>query len=199
MSALAGVLLVVAYNMSEWRSFRSILRGSLFDIAILLTTFFLTILVDLTVAIEVGIILSSLLFMKRMADAGNMNLSRDIDSDIIEDYSHLHPDIRIYEISGPLFFGSAKQYAEVIKTAGKSGKILIIRMRHVPFIDTTGLHNFREALNTLIGSGTKIIISGVNQGVQADLDKARISFMVGRANIFDSFEEALKKANQMMT
>lgn len=197
MSALAGVLIVVAYNMSEWRSFVSILRGSVFDILILLTTFVLTVLVDLTVAIEIGVVLSSLLFMKRMADVGNKTLSLDIDSDLIEDYSSLDPEISVYEISGPLFFASAKQYAEVLKVAGRRGRILIIRMRHVPFIDATGLHNFNEALRTLKSSGTRIILSGVHPEVQKVLDKNRISFLVGKANVCDSFESALVRAKNL--
>jgi len=113
MPCLAGILIVVAYNMSEWRSFRSILKGSVFDIIILLTTFFLTILVDLTVAIEVGVILSALLFMKRMSDMG-LNLPEDVDNDLMDKYEKLPKQISVYEISGPLFFGSAKSYTEII-------------------------------------------------------------------------------------
>jgi SulP family sulfate permease len=128
MSVLAGVLIIVAYNMSEWRSFMSILHSSSFDIIILFSTFLLTIFVDLTVAIEIGIVLSALLFMRRMSKLGPA-LSDEIDTDLISDYSDLPKDFSVYEISGPLFFASAKQYTEVIKILGLSSKILIIRMR----------------------------------------------------------------------
>ncbi|HSM47066.1 MAG TPA: SulP family inorganic anion transporter, partial [Draconibacterium sp.] len=127
MASLAGILITVAYNMSEWRTFRSILKSSVFDILVLLTTFFLTVLVDLTVAIEVGVVLSAILFMKRMADMGKTIPTR-IDSDVIEDYSKVAKGIGIYEISGPLFFASAKEYCEVLKSVGFENKLIIIRM-----------------------------------------------------------------------
>lgn len=190
MSVLAGVLIVVAYNMSEWRSFRSILRGSVFDSIVLLVTFLLTVLVDLTIAIEVGVVLSALLFMRRMANI-HENIPAEIDSDLVDDYSHIPKGISVYEISGPFFFASAKQYTEVLKEIGFKSKILIIRMRHVPFIDSTGLHNFKEAIKTLKGSGVKIILSGVNESVLTCLKKSYILDLIGETNIFDTFEDAL--------
>lgn len=197
MSCLAGILILVAYNMSEWRSFISILRGSAFDIIILLTTFFLTVLVDLTVAIQIGIVLSAILFMKRMADNGQAILKEN-ESDIIENYGYLPKGIEIYEISGPFFFGAAKHYSEVLKGHSSSTKVLIIRMRYVPFIDSTGIHNFKEAIHVLKGSGKKIILSGVQPEVRKELDKARISFLIGKANIFDNFDAALEKAKLLV-
>ncbi|MFH1001145.1 MAG: SulP family inorganic anion transporter [Bacteroidota bacterium] len=190
MSVLAGVLIVVGYNMSEWRSFRSILRGSVFDSIVLLVTFLLTVLVDLTIAIEVGVVLSALLFMRRMANI-HENIPAEIDSDLVDDYSHIPKGISVYEISGPFFFASAKQYTEVLKEIGFKSKILIIRMRHVPFIDSTGLHNFKEAIKTLKGSGVEIILSGVNGSVLTCLKKSYILDLIGEANIFDTFEDAL--------
>ncbi len=195
MSCLAGILIVVAYNMSEWRTFRSILKGSVFDVLVLITTFFLTVLVDLTVAIEVGVVLSALLFMKRMADLGK-SIPVVVDTDIIEDYSKLPKDIGIYEISGPLFFASAKQYCEVLKSTGLKSKIIIIRMRHVPFIDSTGLHNLSEALKILKDSGIKVILSGVNKKVKEDLNKSDIFDIVGREFVFESFDKALEEAQK---
>lgn len=196
MSVLAGILIVVAYNMSEWRTFRSILKGSVFDVLVLLTTFFLTVLVDLTVAIEVGVVLSAILFMKRMADMGNV-IPETIDSDVIDDYSKLPPEIGIYEISGPLFFASAKEYCEVLKSMGFKNKLIIIRMRHVPFVDATGLHNFKGALRILKDSGTSVVLSGVNDVVCEDLKKSGIHEMVGKENIFPSFDLALAAATTM--
>ncbi|NLP56740.1 SulP family inorganic anion transporter [Lutibacter sp. B1] len=197
MSVLAGVLIIVAYNMSEWRTFRSILHSSSFDIIILFSTFLLTVLVDLTVAIEVGIVLSALLFMRRMSKMG-ANLPENIDNDLIEDYSSLPKDFSIYEISGPLFFASAKQYAEVIKNLGFTSKILIIRMRHVPFIDATAVHNFLEVLKILKEtSEVTIVVSGVRPDVLKDLEKNGIISIIGKGNIFDSFNNALKHADKI--
>jgi len=162
MSCLAGILIVVAYNMSEWRSFVGILRGRAFDILILLTTFVLTIVVDLIVAIQVGVVLSALLFMNRMAGVAP-EIQQNVDSDMLENYDKVSPEIGIYEISGPFFFGSAKSYCEFLISAGLKYKILIIRMRHVPFIDATGIKNFTEAIKTLQKQGIKIVLSGVNK------------------------------------
>lgn len=197
MACLAGILIVVSYNMSEWRSFVSILRGSHFDIIVLLSTFLLTVFVDLTVAIEIGVVLSSLLFMKRMSDIGIKPQSR-IDSDVLEDYSDLPNGISIYEISGPLFFASAKQYTEVIKDIGFKSKILIIRMRHVPFVDSTALHNFEEMIKTLQKSDVKLLLSGVNSYVLQDLKKHGITSLIGDENILDSFDKALKHAKNII-
>ncbi|MCJ7764601.1 MAG: SulP family inorganic anion transporter, partial [Thiovulaceae bacterium] len=190
MSCLAGILIVVAYNMSEWHSFRAILKDSPFDIIILLSTFFLTVLVDLTIAIEVGVVLSALLFMKRMADIG-VKTQAGLDSDILEDYTDLPEGISIYEISGPLFFGSAKQYAQTIEELGFKSEILIIRMRHVPFIDSTGLKNLQGLIKTLQESGVKIVLSGVNNSVMNDLKEHQLSSLIGEENILQSFNEAV--------
>ena len=197
MACLAGILIVVSYNMSEWRSFVSILRGSPFDIIVLLSTFLLTVFVDLTAAIEIGVVLSSLLFMKRMADIGITAPIR-VDSDVLEDYSNLPDGISVYEISGPLFFASAKQHSEVIKNIGLKNKILIIRMRHVPFVDSTALHNFEETIKTLQNSGVKLLLSGVNSSVLQDLKKYKITSLIGEENILDSFDKALKHAKEVI-
>lgn len=197
MPVLAGILIVVAYNMSEWRSFRSVLKGSMFDIIVLLSTFILTVLVDLTVAIEVGVVLSAVLFMKRMADLGKSIPTR-IDSDIIDDYSVLPKGIGIYEISGPLFFASAKEYCEVLKTIGFESKVIIIRMRHVPFVDSTGLRNLKEAIRILKSSETQVVLSGVNDSVFEDLKKSEIDRMVGEKNIFNSFDLAVEGAQNLL-
>lgn len=197
MACLAGILIVVSYNMSEWRSFVSILRGSNFDIIVLLSTFLLTVFVDLTVAIEIGVVLSSLLFMKRMSDIG-IKAPSHIDSDVLDDYSHLPEGVSVYEISGPLFFASAKQYTEVIKDIGFKSKILIIRMRHVPFVDSTALHNFEEMIKTLQKSDVKLLLSGVNSSVLQDLKKHGVASLIGDENILDSFDKALKHAKNII-
>ncbi len=197
MAALAGILIVVAYNMSEWRSFVSILRGSPFDIVVLLATFFLTVMVDLTIAIEVGVVLSSLLFMKRMADIGT-KLPKEMESDSIENYADIPQDISIYEIGGPLFFASAKQYAQTIKEIGFSSKILIIRMRYVPFIDSTALHNLEETIKILKNAGVIVLMSGVNNEVYKDLKKYHIVSLLGETNILKTFVQALEHAKSKL-
>ncbi len=197
MSCLAGILIVVAYNMSEWRSFLSILRGSFFDIIILLSTFLLTVLVDLTVAIEIGVVLSSLLFMKRMSDIGK-SIPTDIDSDLIKNYTDIPEDISIYEISGPLFFASAKQYAETLKSIGFESKVIIIRMRHVPFIDSTGLHNLQEAIKLLNDFGIVIVFSGINESVFKDFSKSKIFKLIDKSQCFNSFESAVNHSKKII-
>ncbi len=197
MSCLSGILIVVAYNMSEWRSFLSILRGSFFDVIILVSTFILTVFVDLIIAIEVGVVLSSLLFMKRMADFGTQNIDV-VDQDLIDDYSNLPEQINVYEISGPLFFGSAKAYTQVIKQFGNKSKVLIIRMRHVPFVDSTGVNNLKDVLKILKNSGVEIILSGVNKSVLNEFEKNNIFMFLNQNNIFNTFSKAIDKAKKII-
>lgn len=199
MSCLAGVLIVVAYNMSEWKTFLSILKNSWFDKLVLLTTFFLTVLVDLTIAIEVGVVLSALLFMKRMSDTSLEAINREVDSDVLDDYSKLSKCISVYEISGPFFFASAKEYVEVLKSTGSKSKVLIIRMRHVPFIDATGIQNFKSAIGQLLHNGTRIILSGVSAGVRAELNRGGITQMIGEDHIYDAFEAAVTGAETIIS
>ncbi len=197
MACLAGILIVVAYNMSEWRSFVSILKGARYDIFILLTTFFLTVLVDLTMAIEIGMVMAAMLFMQRMARTGEV-LGVDSESDLFENYAGLPSGIDVYEISGPFFFAAAKKYKETLKNINSRSEVLIIRMRHVPFIDSTGLNNFRETIRDLQSGHTRILLSGVRPEVRAELERSRIAFLIGRANIFNQFDDALKKAKMII-
>ncbi|MGD9977449.1 MAG: SulP family inorganic anion transporter [Bacteroidales bacterium] len=197
MSCLAGILIVVSYNMSEWRNFVAILRGSNFDRIVLLVTFALTVLVDLTVAIEVGVVLSALLFMQRMAEINNQ-VDFELDNDIVEKYPDIPKEIGVYEISGPLFFASAKEYSAVIKSLGVRSKVMIIRMRHVPFVDSTGVNNLRGAIQNIQSNGTKVVLSGVRENVRNDLEKNRIHFLVGKANVLPSFDLALARAKEIL-
>ncbi|TDO05745.1 SulP family inorganic anion transporter [Sunxiuqinia elliptica] len=198
MSCLAGILIVVAYNMSEWRSFVSILKGSGFDILILLVTFFLTVLVDLTYAIQIGIALSALLFMKRMADVSHQT-EMEVDSDILENYNDLPEGVGIYEISGPFFFASAKQYCSTLKSIGQKSKVLIIRMRHVPFIDSTGLHNLEAVIEDLHHSKTTVILSGVRPEVMKELEKNKLVDLLDPNMILPSFDLAVQKAKEQLS
>ncbi len=199
MSCLAGILIVVAYNMSEWRSFVAILKGSYFDVIILLSTFFLTVFVDLTLAIEVGVLLSAVLFMKRMSDISDKTLENNVDSDVIDDYNSLPKDISVYEISGPLFFASAKRYAELITSVGLKHRIIIIRMRHVSFVDMTGIKNLRDAVLALQSKGVKVVISGMNKKVKEDIVKSKMLDSMDDSMFFDYFDEALSAAKGGMS
>ncbi len=198
MSCLAGILIVVAYNMSEWRSFVSILKGSYFDILILLTTFFITVVFDLTLAIQIGVLLSAVLFMKRMSDISDKRIDDIVDSDVIEDYSSLPDGLKIYEISGPLFFASARRYSEALAEIGLKCQVLIIRMRHVSFIDQTGLHNLKESIRLLRDKNINILLSGVNEEVHKDLIKYDLHKLVTEENIFDDFKSATQKAGKLL-
>ena len=142
LSCLAGILIVVSYNMSEWRQFRSILKGKRMDIIILLTTFFLTVIFDLIIAIEIGILLSSFMFMKRMSESVHIqNISTDTKDEehlFDEEIKDLPEDVLLYEINGALFFGAARQFQETLTNTHIQPKVIIIRMRYVPSIDATG-------------------------------------------------------------
>lgn len=198
MSCLAGILIVIAYNMSEWRSFVAILKESYFDILVLLTTFLLTVFVDLTVAIEIGVVLSAILFMKRMSDISEKRINNIIDTDVIEDYSMLPEGLNIYEISGPLFFASARRYSEVIEEIGFKSKVLIIRMRHVSFIDNTGLRNLIETLKLLKNENITVILSGVNDEIKKDFKKSKISDWIPNEFIYSNFDKSLTKAKEIL-
>jgi SulP family sulfate permease len=198
MSCLAGILIVVAYNMSEWRSFAAILKGSYFDILILLSTFFITVFFDLTLAIEVGVVLSAVLFMKRMADVSEKRMGNIVDSDVIENYSNLPRQIAIYEISGPFFFASARRYSEAIEEIGVKCRVLIIRMRHVSFIDQTGLHNLKDTIHILKKRRITVLLSGVNAEVMGDFKTYGLHELISDDSIFDTFDHAMIKAYEQI-
>ncbi len=198
MSCLAGILIVISYNMSEWKSFISILKGSYFDIIVLLSTFFITVFFDLTLAIEIGVVLSAILFMKRMSDISEKRINNIVDSDIIENYENLPSELSIYEISGPLFFASARRYSEALEEIGLKCRVLIIRMRHVSFIDQTGLHNLKDTLKILKNKNITVLLSGVNDEVRNDLNKYGINKILIINSIFDNFNDSVKKAYEIL-
>lgn len=196
LSCLAGILIVVAYNMSEYKSFIAILRSSKYEVLVLLTSFFLTVFVDLTVAIEVGMVLAALLFMQRMSKISNVELVSGEEDDSTENYSKIPKGIDIYEIRGPFFFGAAKKYQEALKEFKKNTRVIIIRMRHVPFIDSSGIQTFRDVIRQIQTRKVKVILSGVNEEVRNELNNQRIDFLVGRNNIYSQFEDALEAAKE---
>jgi SulP family sulfate permease len=198
LSCLAGILVVVAYNMSEWRSFISIMKGSKYDVGVLLVTFFLTVFADLTIAIEVGMVLAALLFMQRMAKL-SVVYSLESDKDFIDDYGSLPKGLSVYEINGPFFFGAANKYKEVLKEVGIKSKVMILQMRNVPFIDATGLHNFKEVLKTLKNSKVQVVLSGVQQSVYDEMVKGGIEQYISKEFITADYSIAREKAISALT
>ena len=197
MPCLAGILIVVSYNMSEMGSFFSILKGHKYDVFILLSTFILTVFVDLTVAIEVGVVLSSLLFMQRMSNLSKV-IPLENESDTLENYADIPKGVEIFEISGPFFFAAARRYEETLKEISHTSKVVIIRMRHVPFIDGTGLRNLKGTIKDLKARRIQIILSGVQPEVLVELEKGGISALLGPGNITSNFDLALARMNIIM-
>jgi len=195
MACIAGILIVVAYNMSEWRSFVMILKGSKYDVLVLLAAFVLTVFVDLTTAIEVGMVLSAMLFMQQMSKMSNIELV-DLDNDIIENYSLLPKGVDVYEISGPFFFAAAQSYKATLKELASDSKVLILRMRYVPFIDSTGIRNFREVIRDFKIRKVAIVLSGVRPKVRQTLVDCGLAEEIGNDLICDNFGDAVKKATE---
>ncbi|HVS96650.1 MAG TPA: SulP family inorganic anion transporter, partial [Puia sp.] len=203
MATLAGVLVVVSYNMSEWRSFVSILKGPKYDIAILLTTFFLTVIVDLTAAIEIGMILAAFLFMRGMILSSSVGLlnaaSIDEDGADLPDETLLPKGVTIFEVSGPLFFGAAYKFQDAIRLLENHPRVLIIRLRNVPLIDATGLRVLKEVAKTSEKRGTKLVLSEItNPKILKDLGDARLLFTIGKANVTPTLQEAIARSKAVL-
>ena len=205
MACLAGILIVVSYNMSEWRSFKAILKNPKSDIIVLLVTFFLTVIFDLTVAIEVGVLIACLLCMKRMAETTNVSVLSDeidptADTDVQGNLDHLTiPEgVKVYEINGPYFFGIGNKFEEMMGDMGGRAKVRIIRMRKVPFIDSTGVHNLQNMCRMCSQMGVKVVLSGVNPTVMKVIEDAGMDDVVGKENICSHINIALKRAEQIL-
>ncbi len=192
---LAGIIVVFAWYLADWRSFKAILKGSKYDVIVLLTAFFLTVFVSLTIAIEVGMVLASLLFMQRISKMSNVE-SVDIDTDIFENYSNLPKGVDVYEISGPFFFGAAQSYKQALKEISSDARVIILRMRYVPFIDSTGIHIFREIIRDFKAKKVRVILSGVRPEVREELISNGLAQIIGNENICSNFSEAVKKATE---
>ena len=201
MACLAGVLVIVSYNMSEWRTFKSLMKNSRSDVAVLLTTFLLTVIFDLTIAIEIGLLLALVLFMKRMSEVTHITVAKD-QLDLSNEGEIYHEEeklivpqgVEVYEIDGPFFFGVANKFDECMKTIGDKPRIRIIRMRKVPFMDTTGLHNLESLYRLSTKEKIQVILSGVNEQVRATLVKSSFARTIGEENICSNIHEALKRA-----
>lgn len=205
MACLAGVLVVVSYNMSGWRTFRELLANPKSDVAVLLITFLLTVLFDLTIAIEVGLVIACLLFMRRMAETTRVSvITEEIDpneeSDVETHEEHLPipSGVEVYEINGPYFFGIANKFEDVMATMADRPKVRIIRMRRVPFIDSTGLHNLKNLCTMNHREGTHIVLSGVEPAVRKVLEHAGFDSLLGRDHICASINEALEVARHIL-
>ena len=206
MACLAGVLVVVAYNMSEWRTFRSLLKNPRSDVAVLLSTFLLTVVFDLTIAIEIGLLLAMVLFMRRIAETTRVSVTTD-HIDLSDEGEIRHEDehldvprgVEVYEIDGPFFFGIANKFDECMKLVpGGKPTIRIIRMRKVPFMDSTGLHNLESLCRLSHREGITVVLSGVNDNVRAMLVRSGMDARLGADNICSNIQEALARARALL-
>ena len=208
LSCLAAILVMVAYGMSEWRTFKYLLKGNKADVAVLLLTFGLTVLIDLTVAIEVGVLLAIVLFVRRVMETSDIHV---IDSKAVaasEDDDSLNPEdtpmldipagVEVYEINGPFFFGLASKFEEFDSRSNSGTKVRILRMRNVPFMDSTGMKNLRSLLQRARSRGITTILSGVNDSVRADLVKFGLDKEIGEENILPHIMPALKRAEALL-
>lgn len=206
MATLAGILVVIAYNMSEWKNFVSVARGPKSGAIVLFITFVLTVFIDLTVAIEIGMILAAFLFISDMTTHTQFQSINTPEDENTEDSDPLAvtkfsipKTVEVFEINGPLFFGAAYKFRDAISQIDKKPKVFILRMRNVPYIDSTGLRTLKEVLMEMQKKGTKIVLSGITrEKVIEDLQQSRIVFLVGKANIKPAFPEALERAKEIL-
>ena len=204
MACLAGVLAVVAYNMSGWRTFKALLRNPRSDVAVLLITFFLTVVFDLTIAIEVGLLIACVLFMKRVMETTEISVIRDeidpsagTDMTLHEEHLTVPEGVEVYEINGPYFFGIATKFEEMMAQMGDRPKVRVIRMRKVPFIDSTGLHNLTTLCEMSHRERIEVVLSGVNEKVRVALERAGIIDMLGAENVCPNIHVALERAGKL--
>ena len=207
MSCLAGILVVVSYHMSEWRNFRDLLKSNRMDIIVLLTTFFLTVFFDLILAIEIGMILASFIFMKRMSEATTIRSAEKLfgskkspngEEMFEQELPFIPKDTMLYEINGPLFFGAAQKFQDFLTDLNQEPKVLIIRVRNVPFIDATAINRLKELAQKLKARGTTMIISGANREVREELFKSDLYQILGKHNILGDIHGAIERAGELL-
>jgi SulP family sulfate permease len=207
MSVLAAILVVVAYHMSEWREFRSELSSPRSDVVVLIATFLLTVLVDLTVAIEVGMVLAAFLFIRRMAEVTNISaVTRELEDE--DDYER--PDsnavsarriprgVEVYEINGPFFFGAAERFKDTLTRVARKPRVLIIRMRHVLALDSTGMHALKDVVHRSRQDGTLVLLSDVHMQPLVALTGSPILEEIGDDNVFGDLDNALNRARRFL-
>ncbi|MCZ7610233.1 MAG: sulfate permease [Ignavibacterium sp.] len=205
MATLAAILVVVAYNMSEWRAFKSLLKSPKSDVVVLVTTFLLTVIFDLTIAIEIGMVLSVLLFMKRMSEVSNVSvITRELEDEEdrpdpnATDKKKIPEEVEVFEINGPLFFGAAKKFKDAMSIIEKPPKVRIIRMRNVPAIDATGLQTLKDFYNDSKKHKTHMILSGVHTQPLYAMTQAGIFDLYGEENIHGNIDDALDRAREIL-
>ena len=205
MACLAGVLVIVSYNMSGWRVFKGLLKNPKSDVAVLLITFFLTVIFDLTVAIEVGLVIACVLFMKRVMETTEISVikneidpNNESDLEVHEEHLMVPKGVEVYEINGPYFFGIATKFEEIMSELGDRPKVRIVRMRKVPFIDSTGIHNLTNLCEMSKKENIQIVLSGVNEKVHQILEKSGFNELLGKENICPFFFVALEKAKAII-
>ena len=207
LATLAAILVVVAFHMSEWRTFLSEFRAPKSDVAVLLTTFLLTVLIDLTVAIEVGMVLAAFLFMRRMAEVTNISVLTHEFTDPVDDFEHdpnaarsrsIPEGVQVYEITGPFFFGAAEMFKDRVGRIAGKPKVLIVRLRHVPAIDSTGLHALREFIHRSRGEGMQVILSDVHAQPVVALERSGLLDELGEDNIHGNIDDALNRARHSL-
>ena len=203
MSCLAGVLVIVAYNMSEHETFQAIVKGSRSDATVLLTTFLLTVLFDLTLAIEIGMVLAAFLFMRQMIQVSNVSPFLKEGGDNGDDDKSISrykipAGVEVFELSGPLFFGAAYKFKDAIRVIEKKPKVLIVRMRNVPVIDATGIHTIKDVLRMCRNDKMQLIISGIQPQVLEEFRKSRLLFQIGKRYVTDDFDLALQRAEEVV-
>ena len=202
MATLAAVLLIVSYNMSEWRTIKRLMKDPKSDVTVLLVTFFLTVIFDLTIAIEIGLVIACVLFIKRVMETTEISvIENEIHpSEDTDECLSIPEGCAVYEINGPYFFGIANKFEELesVLKAGNRPKVQIIRMRRVPFIDSTGIHNLTTLVETNNEKGTEVILSGITPKVQKQLLKAKFHKVLGSKNFCNNIDEALNRAKEIL-
>ena len=206
MPCLAAVLIIVAYNMSGWRTFISLYKGPKSDFAVLMTTFVLTVIFDLTIAIEIGLLLAVVLFLKRTSESVEIkhfhyeiDPNQELDIQINSEEKLTIPEgVDVYEIDGPYFFGIANKFEEVMSRISQKPKVRIIRMRRVPFMDSTGIHNLEVLIEQSHKEGIQIVLSGVNTQVRTALEKAGFNKLIPTENICSNINVALERSKELI-
>ena len=207
MGCLAGVLVIVSYNMSGWRTFKALMKNPKSDISVLLITFFLTIIFDLTIAIEFGLVIACVLFMRRVMETTEISViqneidpSKETDMTLAEEHLIIPEKVEVYEINGPYFFGIATKFEEMMSLSGERPrpKVRILRMRKVPFIDSTGIHNLENLCMMSQKEHITIVLSGVNEKVHKVLEKSGFYELLGKDNICPNINVALERAKELV-
>lgn len=200
MATLAAILMVVAYHMSEWRYFLKLFKSPKNDVLVMLVTFLLTVFADLTIAIEVGVVLSAILFMNRMANTTIIRRTTiDMETDPHALKDRIVPEgVEVFEIHGPFFFGAASRFKDTLQIVGKTPRVLIIRCRHILFMDATALHALDELVDKALKDSTTLLLSGVHAQPLITLEQSGLYNKIGEANILNNIDAALNRARQLM-